>query len=553
MTGRAFTAVLAVLAFGAGCRVERAEPPRGVLTLTASQSQATWIRNFNPLMPSCRWPSAAGIYEPLAVYNSVKGEWVPWLSTRWGWRDEGLTLAFEVREGVKWSDGQPFTADDVVFTFELIKRFPALDQKSVWKFLDGVSVGTDGEVLFTFKRVYVPALPWIAHQPLVPRHVWAAIEDPVAFTNPNPVATGPFTEVRLFQNQVYELGKNPNYWQPGKPAVEALRLPAFPGNDQANLALVDGELDWAANYVPAVDRVFVRKDPVHHHYWFPPIGSTVFLYANTTRAPLGAVSVRKALSLAIDRALVVDVAMSRYTTASDATALSSSYEKWRDPAAVAKGGWVVFDPVQAARLLDEAGLKVNGKGQRLHPDGRKLSLSIAVVNGWSDWVRAAQVIARGFKKVGIDASVRLLDEGTWFQRLQQGDFDLAVGWSYEGVAPYEFYRWLMSAQTVLPLDTPSPGNWHRYGSLAAAPIFAELERTTDPVRERELEVKLQEIFVDEAPAIPLFPNPSWGEFNTRRFEGFPDAANPWAALSPNKMPDALLVLTALKPRAEAGR
>jgi peptide/nickel transport system substrate-binding protein len=543
-------AVIAVL--GAGCRRERAEPPRGVLTLTASDSQATWIRNFNPLMPGPRWPSAAGIYEPMAIYNSVRGEWVPWLATGWAWRDEAMSLAFEVRDGVLWSDGSPFTADDVAFTFELLQRFPALDQKAVWKFLERVSA--DGhEVVFHFKRPFVPGLPLIAHQPIVPKHVWATIDDPVSFTNPEPVATGPFTEVRLFQNQVYELGRNPRYWQPGKPAVEALRLPAFPGNDQANLALVDGELDWAANYVPAVDRVFVRRDPVHHHYWFPPMGSTIFLYANTTRAPLDSAGVRKALSMAIDRALVVDVAMSHYTVAADATGLSAVYEKWRDPAAVQKGDWVRFDVAAAGKLLDEAGLKQGSDGQRRMPDGRALTLSIAVVNGWSDWVRAAQVIARGLKKVGVIASVRLQEQGAWFQQLQKGDFDLAIGWSIEGVAPYEFYRWLMSPETVQPLDTPTAGNWHRYGSQAAVPIFAELERTTDPDRERALEVRLQEIFVDEAPAIPLFPNPLWGEFNDKRFEGFPDASNPWVALSPNKTPDFLLLLTALKPRPEAAR
>ena len=94
----------------------------------------------------------------------------------------------------------------------------------------------------------------------------------------------------------------------------------------------------------------------------------------------------------------------------------------------------------------------------------------------------------------------------------------------------------------------APDPWP--ASAAAAPIFEELERTTDVARERELEVKLQELFVEEAPAIPLFPNPSWGEFSTRRFEGFPSEANPWAALSPNKMPDALLVLTEIRPRVE---
>jgi peptide/nickel transport system substrate-binding protein len=211
---------------------------------------------------------------------------------------------------------------------------------------------------------------------------------------------------------------------------------------------------------------------------------------------------------------------------------------------------VRFDVEAANTLLDAANLTRNANGQRLGPDGKPLTFTIAVVNGWSDWVRAAQVIARGLKKLGITASVHLLDQGTWFQQLQRGDFDLAVGWSIEGAAPYEFYRWLMSADTVLPMGAAAPGNWHRYASTAAAPVFTELERTTDPAREKELEAQLQHLFVAEAPAIPLFPNPAWGEFNTTRFTGFPDAEHPWAALSPNKLPDVLLVLTALEPVKE---
>lgn len=549
MDARGWLASALLLTLSASCRPEHAKAPRGVLTLTAVEQQATWLRNFNPLMPGPRFPSQSGIYEPMAIYNSVTGEWVPWLATSWEWRDDAKTLALVLRPNVRWSDGQPFTADDVAFTFELLRRFPALDQKAVWKFLDSVSASPSGEVIMRFKRPFVPGFMALAHQPIVPRHVWNQIADPVTFTNPDPIATGPFTQVRLFQNQVYELGRNPDYWQPGKPAIDALRLPAFPGNDQANLALIDGELDWAANYVPAIDRVYVKRDP-HHHYWFPPMGTTVMLYANTQRAPLGEVTVRKALSMSIDRALMVDVAMSHYTVPADATALSALYERWRDPSAVKEGTWVRFDVDAANALLDAAKLARSPNGQRLGPDGKPLTFTIAVVNGWSDWVRAAQVIARGLKKLGITASVHLLDQGTWFQQLQRGDFDLAVGWSIEGAAPYEFYRWLMSADTVLPAGTAAPGNWHRYASAAAAPVFTELERTTDPAREKELEAQLQHLFVAEAPAIPLFPNPAWGEFNTTRFTGFPDAEHPWAALSPNKLPDVLLVLTALEPVKE---
>lgn len=535
--------------FLSACSGERRTPPDGVLTVTATEQQATWSLNFNPLVPGTRWPSAAGIYEPLAIFNSATGRWVPWLATEWAWRDAGTTLWFRIRPGVVWSDGTSFTAADVVFTFDLLRRFPALDQRSAWSVLSGVERVGESEVAFRFRRVQVPALATIAHQPIVPEHVWRKLADPVAFTNPDPVATGPFTQVRLFRPQVYELGRNPRYWQPGRPAVQALRLPAFPGNDQANLALAAGELDWAANYVPAIERVFVRSDPEHHHYWFPPLGGTVFLYPNTRRPPFDDVGVRKALSRAIDRALVVDVAMSHYTSPSDATGLSASFESWRDPDSAARGEWVRFDPDAAARELDRAGIRLGAGGRRVRADGAPFEPEIIVVNGWSDWVRAAQVIARGLRRVGVGASVRLLEQGAWFQRLQQGDFDLAIAWSIEGTTPFEFYRWLMHSATVQPLGTAAAGNWHRYASDRAGAVFEALERETDLDRQRSLTARLESIFVDEAPAIPLFPNPSWGEFSTSRFEGFPDAANPWAALSPNKSPDCLLVLTQLRPRA----
>ena len=150
----------------------------------------------------------------------------------------------------------------------------------------------------------------------------------MAYPNDNPVATGPFTEVRLFRNQVYELGRNPYYWQDGKPAVEALRFPAYPSNDRANLALVFDEADWAGNFVPAIDRVFVGRSRETHAYWFPLTGSTIFLYANTTRPPFDDRRVRKALSLAIDRDLLVDVAIYRYSRPTDATALSDVFPEF---------------------------------------------------------------------------------------------------------------------------------------------------------------------------------------------------------------------------------
>ena len=548
---RGLLAVLLTLSMLPGCRAERAQRSPGVLTVAGPEQVSTWSRNFNPLMPGSRWPTEAGIYEPLAIRNAATGDWVPWLATQWRWEEPGRVLRFELREGVQWSDGAPLTAEDVAFTFELLRRHRALDQRGAWAFLETVEAAGPLAVRFRLARPFGPGLAVLAHQPIVPRHIWAQVADPVTFANPDPVATGPFTQVRRFDPQVYELGRNPRYWQPGRPAVEALRLPALPGNDAANLALVDGELDWAGNYVPAVERVYVRRDPVHHHYWFPPLGGTVFLYPNTTRAPLDDVRVRRALSMAVDRERLVRVAMSGYTRPTTATALPASFASWTNTVAEQRADWLRHDPQKAAQALEEAGLRLGDDGWRTLPDGRRYEPEIAVVSGWSDWVRAAQVIARGLASVGVAARVRLLDQGAWFQRLQEGAFDLAVAWSVEGGSPYDFYRWLMDPATVQPVGAAAAGNWHRHGSAAARPLFDALERTTDEAAERALVGQLQAVFVDELPAVPLFPNPSWGEFNSQRFDGFPSERDPWAVLSPHRSPDCLLVLTALRPAAEA--
>ena len=546
--------VLVLALSSGGCARQRVVLPDGVLVVSQEQ-QASWVRNFNPLTTAtaARWPTLAGIYEPLFVFNSVQGKTIPWLATAREWRDGNRVLRVTTRAGVLWSDGQAFSARDVAFTFGLLKRFPALDRRGVWGFLEGVQTIDDRTVDFRFQRVFIPGADEIAPQQIVPEHVWVSIKDPVVFANENPVATGPFTEVRTFQNQVYELGRNPHYWQPGIPKLQALRCPAFPGNDRANLALVFDEVDWAGNFVPAIERVFVNRRPADHAYWFPLTGSSIFLYANTTRAPFSDVRVRKALSMAIDRELLVDVALYRYSRPADATGLSDMYSSWRDSTAVASGDWMHHDIARAAALLDSANCRLGADGKRRLPNGKPLVYDILAVSGWSDWVRAAQVIARGLRDVGVDANVRTYDFSAWFQRVQEGNFDLSLGWSFEGPTPYTFYHWLMASATVKPTGVATMGNWHRYGSAAADRALAAFEREADPAAQSRLCAELQRVFVADAPAIPLYPNPSWAEYNTSRIAGFPSGTDPYADASPNKFDrgEVLLVLTRLAPKRAA--
>lgn len=552
--GRSALPLALALGSALGCSGERRELPPGVLVITEGEQTAAFVRNFNPLaeVGDVRWATNRAIYEPLMIFDPLSGAWQPWLATDSTWSADARALTFELRHDVRWSDGEAFDADDVRFTFELLRREPALDLRGVWSHIESIETPDDHAVVFRFARPYVPGFADLAHQPIVAAHIWSEVDDPISFGNEHPVGTGPFTEVRTFQTQVYELGKNPHYWQPGRPAFDAIRFPAFAANDQASLALIRGEVDWAGYFVPVIDRTFVARDPEHHGYWFPLIDGTVFLYPNTRRAPYGDVEVRKALSRAIDRDMVVKVAMHGYTRPADATGLSDAYARWRDDA-VADDDWVEHDPVAAAEALDAAGLRRGKDGWRRLANGDPWRPTIHVPAGFSDWVRAGQVIARNLQAVGVDARLKTYDFGAWFDKIQRGDFELSLGWSEVEPTPYGFYRSMMSPATVLPLDESAAVNWHRFGSPEAGAVLESLEAEFDEDRQRELFAELQRIFSANAPAVPLFPGPLWAEYNSGRFTGFPTEDDPYASPSPNSIPQALMVLTRLEPKGAQAR
>lgn len=527
----------------------------GVMTISVAQ-QATWVRNFNPFSGDFRFPTINGMYEPMMIYNTIKGEIVPWLATGYKWSSDNLKLTLTLRSDVKWSDGTAFSAKDVAFTFNMFKSTSGLQGRGGQAmfgdtaYVSDVKATDDTTVEFTFNKVFTPGLYDIISQVIVPEHIWKDVADPVKFTNDNPVATGPFTEVVVFENQVFEVDRNPNYWQPGKPYIKGFRQPAYPGNDQANLATINGENDYAANFIPDIQKTYVAKDPDNYGYWFPPTGATVMLYLNTTRAPFDNKDVRKAISQSLDRNQIVQVAMYAYTKPADVTGLSDAYPSYKvaDPSKL--GNWTTQDVNAANAALDAAGLKKGSDGIRTTADGKKMTYEINVVSGWTDWVSSCQIMAQNLKAIGIDATVKPYDFSVWLDRVQKGDFDMSIGWSSGGATPYEYYRDQMSQRSIKPLGEAAGANWHRYVSKAADDLLNQFAATSDAAEQKSIAEKLQQTFADEAPAVPLFPGPSWYEYNTTRFTGFPTADDPYAVGSffNQGTPEQLIVMTTIKPK-----
>ena len=521
----------------------------------SSQLQATWTRNFNPFVADNRFPTNNGIYEPSMIYNTIKGELVPWLATDYAWSNGDKTLTLTYRKDVKWSDGQPFTAKDAAFTFNLLQSTAGLAGTASGAmfgddaYVKSVEATDDATLVLTFARVFTPGLYDIVHQNLVPEHLWKDVKDPVTFLNENPVGTGPFTEITQFQNQIYAVGKNPNYWQTGKPYIAGMRFPAYPGNDQVNLATINGEVDWADNFIPDIERTFVSKKPDSYGYWFPPLGATIMLYLNTTKAPFDSADVRKALSMAINREQIVTVAMYNYTKPADVTGLSDAYPNFKvaDPNSLAD--WTQYDVAKANEMLDAAGLAMGPGNVRTMPDGSPLSFDINVVSGWTDWVSAVNIIAQNLKAVGITASVKTYDFSAWFDRVQKGEFTASIGWSSGGATPFNYYRGQMSKLSLRPVGEDAGENWHRFDSPEADQLLNEFAGTSDTAKQKELATQLQEVFAKTAPAVPLFPGPMWYEYNTTNFTNFPTAEDPYVVGSPfNAAAEALIAMTTIKPK-----
>ena len=532
--------------------VRAAQDAAGAGLVTVSQDQRqVWTKNFNPLIAEgdSVWPTQSGIHEPLIIYNIITGEVVPWLATEYAFNTDNSELTFTIRDGVSWSDGEPFTAADVLFTFNLLKDNRALPGlggiRGVLESVSAIDSPTENTVRFTFSEVYTPGLYDIGHQNIVPAHIWQDVDDPVTFTNETPVGTGPFTEIGIFQDNYWEIRKNPNYWQEGKPVFEGIRFPAYPSNDAANLATLNGENDWAANFIPDIEAAYVAKDPENHHYWFPSIGATVHLYANTTRAPFDDPNVRKALSMALDREEIVSIAMYDYTHPADTTGLSDAFEDWKTEAA-ASAGWTERNVEMANQLLDDAGLTRDGDVRKL-PDGTEMTYDINVVSGWSDWVQSCQIMAQNLEEIGIRAEVKTYDYNAWYERVQTGDFDLSIGWSSGGATPFNFFRGILSSQTALEIGEAANENWHRFVSEEGDALLADFAATSDLAEQQRIAGELQAIYAEMAPAIPLFPGPQWGEFNTTRFTGFPSEENPYADLATFANPGRLLVMTTIEP------
>lgn len=501
----------------------------GTVTYVVSPSEP-WVRNFNPYSPNSMYGYILmDLYEPLLYFDQLTGQIIPWLASSYRWSHGNTVLTVTVRKGVQWSDGQPFTPADVVFTYNMLKKYPAMDTNSLWSVLSSVTAqGQD--VVFRLKRADNPIFWYLAGMtPIVPAHIWSKIKNPVTWPDPNPVTTGPFLVKHVDPNLMVFV-RNPHYWQAGKPYINEIRIPMYLSNNTADLQLSKGNFSYSTNFVPDIQSAFVAKDPKHFHYWFPN-QSTLVLAVNDAIAPFSNYKFRQALSYAINRQQVSAIGEYGYEPVANTLGiLQPEFNQYLDKTLLRQYSYP-YNPRKALAILRSIGYHLQS-GTLIAPDGKPVNLTLNALSGATDWVASSEIIARQLKQIGIDVRVAILSPADYWSSMSSGKFQMAIDWPLEGpLTPYYWYNSLLNSAFTAPVGKTASSNVERWMDKRTDALLADYaSNLSAAARIRDIH-QLEAIVGKYQPVIPLMYGVAWYEYNTTTLTGWPTPQNPYCMLA----------------------
>ena len=501
--------------------------------------------SFNPLNPnSASFPISSGnmarelTFETLFMYNELDGKMYHLLASDFKWNNDVCTVT--MNKDAHWSDGKPLTADDVVYTFNLAKKYPAMSWSNFWQYLDSVTKKDNYTV--EFKESATNKAPLMVEEALesvyiVPQHIWAPVEASVGndatklqnYSCNKPVGSGPYKMFYSSDAKIV-LIRDDNYW--GKAASMWGKLPTpkyivhniYKDNSSGDTALKQGQVDVSQNFTPNIQtfgpdvKTYLSKAPYYITSSIPA------LIVNVKKAGLDNAVVRKAIAECIDYQKIAQVAVSGYSDQVYPSLMVPGHEdSLIDKTQLSSLQWNLNNAADANKLLDSIGAKKGKDGIRVL-NGKKLSFKVECPTGWSDYQGCLEIVAACSKSIGVDITTYFPQMQVWSNDYQTGNFDMLMDY-YQGSgisSPWMRAYETMYSKGVSPIGKPTYYNYGRYSNPEADKLIEEIPTITDQAKLKQAWTDLNKIYLKDVPVIGLYYRPDeFCTYNTSVWKGFP--------------------------------
>lgn len=415
----------------------------------------------------------------------------PVLARAWTISPDGLTYTFDLQPDVRWHDGQPFTADDVLFSFK--DFYPATDKRLAGIFDEYVaSIDKTGplQVVFHLKKTFAPLLSSLGSglRPIAPKHLYEGTDYRSNPYNLKPVGTGPFVFKEWKRGAYIKLAKNPDYWKKGLPYLDEVVFHVLPDASSRAAAferddvqvLRSGDADYAD-----LERLKALPNVASSEQGYELYAGFAFLQINLRKPPLDNPKVRQAILYALNRQFVVDNIF--FGAGKVAEGMFSSSTPYHDKTLVAPG----YDLAKARALIAESGVDVS-------------KTRIRLLNGEKGgaWERLAEYTKQSLQPLGFKVDVVTSDAATWFQRVSNWDFDLTYNFIFQIGDPYLVTSYLFRSDNIVK---SSPfNNVGGYSSARADALWKQVADVPEGPQRSQLYSELEHQLLDDLPIAPLF-------------------------------------------------
>ena len=484
-------------------------------------------------------------FETLFAYNLLDGRLYPQIGDSYSW--SGQTLTVQLNKNVKFSDGSALTAEDVVYVFDLAKRYH-IGPSKYWQYLDSVTAQGDYTVIFQGKEPphfnmkqmeqaisevsITPKIYWEAK--IITDQIGNGVSDLFNFMGWDCYGSGPY-KMFYFDDTKLVLVRNDNYW--GKHSSRYGRLPVpkyiahniYADNAEGDDAFRNGEVDVSQQFVNQIWYMWEGGLPVETFLVQPPYylpGVMPSIIFNTTKPGLNDKAVRKAIAMAIDYDMIRTNSMSDYTAKKQTSMMLPlpPEQALIDLNALKPYQWEGIDINGAYKLLDDAGWHTGPDGIRTK-GGVQLSFKVECPYGWSDWNSSLEVVAKAGRQLGMDIKTYYPNAEVWSNDRYNCNFDIIMDSpGGQGISsPWSRAYAMMYSKNLPPVGTPNAvGNWGRYSNARVDALIDQIANETNFAALKVLWTELNKIYLDEMPTVGLMYRPwLFHQVNTSVWTGFP--------------------------------